>query len=259
VRLSFPLAFSYQVCMTAKRHRARGGSAGILSALSVPVAVAQACWVLARVPRLPEAAGPRAGRLGSGPPLRLLIVGDSSAAGVGVGHQSQALAGRLAADLGDGFEVSWRVLAASGATTASAIAMLDRAAPDACDVAVTALGVNDVKNGVPLPAWLERTGRLHDRLRGPLGAKLVCVSGLPPMDRFPALPRALAGILGARAARFDAALRQRLAGNPDTVHLPFDLDLSPELMAADGFHPGAAIYSEWARRLAAVIRERISG
>lgn len=40
---------------------------------------------------LPEPAGPRQGVAGGGEPrLRLLVVGDSSAAGVGLQHQSQA-------------------------------------------------------------------------------------------------------------------------------------------------------------------------
>ena len=56
-----------------------------------PVLVAQAVVTRGRMPRLPEAAGPRQGEVGSGPLLRLLIVGDSSAAGVGVAQQRDAL------------------------------------------------------------------------------------------------------------------------------------------------------------------------
>ena len=45
-----------------------------------PLLVAQALATRVRMPRLPEAAGPREGETGRGPLLRLLIVGDSSAA-----------------------------------------------------------------------------------------------------------------------------------------------------------------------------------
>ena len=57
-----------------------------------PALVAQAMRTRARLLRLPEAAGDRAGRCGEGPRLRLLTAGDSSAAGVGGG------AGRVAPD-----------------------------------------------------------------------------------------------------------------------------------------------------------------
>ena len=65
-----------------------------------PVLVAQAVATRKRTPALPEAAGPREGRLGSGPhALRVLIAGDSSAAGVGVTHQRHAVAGHIARTL----------------------------------------------------------------------------------------------------------------------------------------------------------------
>ena len=49
-----------------------------------PVLVAQAVVTRARLPRLPEPEGQRHGVIGRGPLLRVLITGDSSAAGVGV-------------------------------------------------------------------------------------------------------------------------------------------------------------------------------
>ena len=62
-----------------------------------PLLVAQAVRTRKRAPVLPEPAGPRQGCVGQGDgvELRLLIAGDSSAAGVGVAHQDQALAGHL--------------------------------------------------------------------------------------------------------------------------------------------------------------------
>ena len=61
-----------------------------------PVLLWQGARVRATALRLPEAAGER---LQSGGALRLLIVGDSSAAGVGAAHQDEALAGCLARTL----------------------------------------------------------------------------------------------------------------------------------------------------------------
>lgn len=58
-----------------------------------PLLLWQGRRVRATALRLPEAAGPRTAE---GSALRLLIVGDSSAAGVGAAHQDEALAGRLA-------------------------------------------------------------------------------------------------------------------------------------------------------------------
>ena len=81
-----------------------------------PLLVAQALLARRRVPRLPEAAGPRSGAVGRGPALKLLVVGDSSAAGVGVVHQREALAAQLAAQVAASNRVwvHWRLVARSG-------------------------------------------------------------------------------------------------------------------------------------------------
>ena len=62
-----------------------------------PFLILQGRHVRRITPRLPEPDGARAGQAGSGQPLRLLIVGDSAAAGVGVSTQQDALSGQLIA------------------------------------------------------------------------------------------------------------------------------------------------------------------
>ena len=102
-----------------------------------PLLVAQALHVRRVTPRLPEAEGERCGQLGTGPALRLLILGDSAAAGVGASHQHDALAGQLAKRLAPRYSLAWRLLATSGDRSADARRKL-AAAPDAvADVVLT--------------------------------------------------------------------------------------------------------------------------
>ena len=171
-----------------------------------PLLAAQALGVRRRALRLPEPPGPRAGIAGSGPELRLLIAGDSSAAGVGAASQGTALAGRLVAALAASHRVQWRLIARSGATTADTLARLAATPPERFDVAVLALGVNDVTRLVPLGRWLDRQARLRALLADRFGVGRVLVSGLPPMGAFPALPAPLRQVLGMTARRYDAAL-----------------------------------------------------
>ena len=221
-----------------------------------PVCLAQGLVVRRRAARLAEAAGPRAGSTGQGPLLRLLIVGDSSAAGVGVAHQDAALAGQLCATLGTGFTVQWHLHARLGATTGSTLETLrqmDATAP--FDAAVVALGVNDVARQVPLKRWLAQQQELADVLRVRFGVRRGYLSGVPPMGHFPLLPQPLRAVLGARATQFDAALADFARSQPHLRHLPFDTGaLDPSQMAQDGFHPGAEIYRHWAGHIATAIR-----
>ena len=212
-----------------------------------PLLLTQGLYTASRAIRIEEPEGPRTGIMGDGPPFRLLVLGDSSAAGVGVDHQKDALGMQLAERFSAHFEVSWRVRATSGATTASTLADWQGDMPGPCDLAVLALGVNDTKNGVSLGAWRRNYGRLVQDL-SEAGARRVIVSGLPPVGEFPLLPNPLRRVLGQRASRFDDAL-QEVAAAAGAVHLPFDLPFDPALMARDGFHPGPVVYREWAARI----------
>ncbi len=223
--------------------------------LRAPVYLAQAALTIARTERLGEAAGPRAGCVGAGPELRLLIVGDSSAAGVGVAEQSQALAGRMLAHLAPHACVTWELRARSGATVRAAPGLL--AGAGACDVAVLALGVNDVLRETRPARFAHRYGALIGMLRTVHDARLILASAVPPLGQFPAFPAPWRDHLGRRAARLDAELHAVCLAT-GAVHVPFDIPLSPQMLARDGFHPGAPIYAEWGARMAGLALRALS-
>ncbi|APE45284.1 hypothetical protein BOO69_04280 [Sulfitobacter alexandrii] len=214
-----------------------------------PVLVAQAVAVRRRALRLPEADGPRHGTLGSGQPLRLRIIGDSSAAGVGVASQDDALAGQLAAMLADDFRIRWTLDAVTGATTRSTLRRLATRDPEPADVVVTALGVNDVTRQLPARLWLRRQRALLDRVAVLHAPRLIYVSGIPPLEHFPLLPDPLRWTLARHGRRLETALARDLTGRAGIVHVPYDTPAEPGLMAADGFHPSARLYTLWAREL----------
>lgn len=213
----------------------------------------QAVWVLARTTRLPEAAGPRAGRCGSGRALRLLILGDSSAAGVGVARQEDALAGQITIALQSRFAVDWHLIAQSGATTRAATGLLERDGKDGgYDAAVLALGVNDVVRLTRRAAFADAQRTLIQRLQHKYGVGLILASAVPPMGAMQAFPQPLRAALGRRAAALDMTLAQ-ICAQYGAQHVPFDMALSPDLLAVDGFHPGAALYRLWGARMAGLV------
>jgi lysophospholipase L1-like esterase len=217
-----------------------------------PLLVAQALQARRSVPRLPEASGPRSGAVGRGPALHLLVLGDSSAAGVGVALQSQALAAPLAAHLAQatGRRVHWRLLARSGATTAQLLAMLREAGPLQADLAVVVSGVNDVVDQVPSHRAVRDREALADELRNRHGVGHVAFAPLPPVHQFPGLPRPLRWVAGADARRHDRALAAWAAGRSDVSHADWGLQFNRGVMASDGFHPGVPAYRQCATMLA---------
>ena len=219
----------------------------------LPILAAQGMMVRRQARVLPEPVGPRQGRSGRGPRLRLLIAGDSSAAGVGAGTQDQALSGHLVAQLARHYCVEWRLEATTSHTTQDTLDRLS-ALQDQFDMAVTALGVNDVTRGVTRRAFIDRQRQLLTLLTGPFGARRVVVTAVPQMERFPALPQPLAWVLGRQAARLDQGLQQVAAEFPQARHLPLELPDDPALIAPDGYHPSPKTYAIWAREVARLLQ-----
>ncbi len=232
-----------------------------------PLLAAQGVMLRRRTPRLPEATGLRHGVAGSGPiRLCLLVVGDSSAAGVGARSQDEALApqlaGFLAAHLSDAHErkgrgpaaVSWQLVASAGVTARQTLAMLAATRLYPADVLVTVLGVNDVIEGTSPVQWLHDLDALrgHARHRAKVRHTVHCAP--PRMDLMPLFPQPMRWVLGAGAARLDRALRRHLRQSHRRTRFVLPFDPSQEdprdWLAADGFHPNPVLYRRWASELA---------
>ena len=217
-----------------------------------PLLVAQAVRTRSRVPRLPEAEGDRHGEHGQGPLLRLLITGDSSAAGVGVVRQQDALAGQIVPLLAEacGARVRWRLVARAGITTAQTLHLLQREQPPAADVAVVVTGVNDVVDQIPSHHAVSARESLANWLRNGMEVQHVVFAPLPPIHHFPALPQPLRWIAGSDARRHNAAMRRWVATRSDVSCAELDVQLNRGVMAEDGFHPGEPVYRQCAFGLA---------
>jgi len=186
----------------------------------------------------------------------MLLVGDSSAAGVGVDEQAQALTGQLLKRLADRFRIRWKLIAQTGWSTADTRRALRVIPSTSYDIALAATGVNDITAPHSLAACLKQHVRLVELLRKRFAAGHILISGLPPVGRFPCLPEPLRSSIGERAWRLDHALRFWAREQADCDHIPLDFSVLPEDMASDGFHPGRRIYSLWAESATARIMAR---
>ena len=219
----------------------------------------QARRVRKRMPSLPEALGERSGLEGAGdvPDLvRLLVVGDSTAAGVGVTSMRDALPPQLAAIVAvrRGCTVAWTVSARTGATASVTAEELVPAAPIEQDIAVVLVGVNDVLKMTPRQTWrasMERlVGALEKHLRP--GGQIV-LSGLPNLWQFRAFPQPLRAVLAWHGRALDREVRQIARRRLGVMHVAMPPVSWPELFAEDGFHPNAAAYRALAAHFAAAL------
>ncbi|MEQ1080551.1 MULTISPECIES: SGNH/GDSL hydrolase family protein [Acinetobacter] len=226
--------------------------------LLLPVLFVQGNKVRKNTPRLLEPKGEREGGIGQGKPLSLLILGDSAAAGVGVETQKDALSGTIIQELQNEFFLQWKLHAKTGDTTRQVFHALQHLEERKYDVIVTSIGVNDVTKLTSAKSWIQQQKQLFEHIQKRFQPKLIIVSGVPPMQHFPALPNPLAWLFGQYAEQMNQKLQQWLAPQSQFKFLQYDIETFQAMnltMASDGFHPSKEVYEIWGRQIAALVRQ----
>ena len=229
--------------------------ASLVSWLLIPIYAVQGLWVRGRVMRMAPAEGPREGWLGCAPgdhaAVRLLIVGDSTAASVGIDRSEDGLAAQLAKLVHEeaGRSVYWR---ASGHNSAIAEEVRDHVVPqieprDWTHVVIT-IGTNDTKNFHTVGRWKKGFGTLLYALHARFpGARLYWSEAVDPRD-VPGLPAPLAQIMRLRRDLINA-MGQELCFERDCTSVRPIPDVMPAGFCLDGFHASEEGYGHWARTI----------
>lgn len=223
----------------------------------MPFAAPQGLRLKRTAPRFAPAPGPREGRVGEGPPLHLLAVGDSVIDGVGCPSVDQALAGHVARQLAEVFDrqVRWRALGRTGACARELGETLLPQVPSApWDLVLVSVGVNDVSGLTRSATFEHRLAHLVDGLRERAPHAVVLLCGLPRMQHFPLLPQPLRFAAGLRAETLDALAAKVAARRPGVLHEPTTYVPRHDEFAPDGYHANAATQGAWA----AVLVQRLA-
>ncbi|MDN6871830.1 SGNH/GDSL hydrolase family protein [Pseudomonas citronellolis] len=218
----------------------------------LPLALPMAVRTRRTALRLAPAAGAcerLAGAEFPGEPLRLLLLGESTVAGVGASCLDFALAGRLATALAARLQrpVAWRALGENGITASEACERLLPLAGGRYDLVTLVFGVNDTTHFSSGERWRAAIARLIGHFQAD-GARVVCTA-VPPLRHFRALPWLLRQLLGWRAALLDGQLRE-LATALGAGFCTVGLEMQPQYLAIDGYHPSALGYQVWGEHLA---------
>ena len=218
----------------------------------------QGGYAFLRTPRLGTPPGDSAGTLaGDQPTLRLLALGESTVAGVGVDAPSEALTAQTARALNaaTGCAVAWQAVGQMGATVRLAREELLPRIPAGAqaDVCLIVLGVNDTLRLRAPSRWARDMSALVDEVRVRVDPSLIVLTAVPPVGHLTALSQPLRRQLGRHAARLDEALQSVAHEQGDIIHASMPFDGGADFLAADGFHPSTLGYRAWGERLAAYI------
>lgn len=214
-----------------------------------PVLWLQAMQVRRVTPCMPEPPGSRMGSAGDGPPVRLLVAGDSGAAAVGAPTQDQGLCGQLVRCLSPHHTVHWCVLAANGLDSPGLLQLLEEAPSARFDVVVLSIGANDATGLLSPLQWARWQNRLAALIHRRFGPAFLVHSAVPPMHACLALPQPLRWFMGLWARQMNETLAGMLPGQSSRIMHWHPETTTTVGMAMDGIHPSSTGYAVWAEGL----------
>lgn len=209
---------------------------------------------------LPDGTGPIPfSDFAAGDVLRFAVIGDSSAAGLGVDLPTQLPGVLLARDLAEEADrpVLLTTYAISGSTTRDLAAQVDHALTEGPTIALVIIGANDVTDRLSVRQSARLLSAQLDRLRA--GDVAVVMGTCPDLGAIRPIPQPLRAI--ARAWSLLLARAQRVAvERAGYIAVSLAALLSPEffarpndLFSPDRFHPNAAGYEAAAAVLLAPV------
>ena len=214
-----------------------------------PVLYAQGKRLRRDTPILPDAAQPWHGTEPGENPLRLLVLGDSTSAGVGASTQQLGLAGNLARELSErlGRGVEWRAVGESGASSRD---LLERHMGDALqqefEVVFITVGANDALGLRSRAVFGRDIQSLIRQLRQSSPGCTIIMSSLPAFFRFELLPNPLKRNLYRHSRSLEGEAR-RIIAMTDNAHMsPPPPPYTEGFFASDLFHPSELGYRDWA-------------
>lgn len=241
----------------------RGAAAGALAAAGAGAGVLAAeVWAAARRRYAPAGSAPPVeGEYGDpgADKLRLVVLGDSTGAGVGVTRTEDTVGGVLARRLaGPRRRVRLAGAAIAGSGTGDLGPQVSRALLGRPDVAVLLVGTTDATSGTALAAVRQNVADAVGRLLD--GGAAVVVGTCPDLGASRAFARPLRTVVawrGRRVAAVSAAATTSAGGTPvdlgEIVGPVFRAD--PAAYCEDGFHPSADGYRLIAEALLPAVGE----
>ncbi len=238
-----------------------------------PLIIPQGIWVRRVLDKMPDGSPPNEGKIQADATgsksgnciqpnadaiphaiIRIIGIGDSVIAGVGVESMKNSLTAEIAKQIANesGRDVEWSAHGVNGDRVRDILEKVPGIPASNVDLVIISVGVNDVTRLTSVTRWQFEITALIAALRERFGAPIVFL-GLPPMGRFSGLPQPLRFAMGVRSELLDSMLKNA-ASVIDDVYWSDSFSAFDEAhVARDGYHPNERACEIGARQILSAI------
>jgi lysophospholipase L1-like esterase len=240
----------------------------IISFPLLPIMYFQGKNIRKNVPRLPEARNPKGYiKTSAEKTLKIIAIGESTIAGVGVDFHENGFIGSLAKEISEktNSAILWRVYAKSGYTARMVRKKIIPKIEDSnADIIVIGLGGNDAFKLNSPDIWMYNINLIIKNLKRKFPKTPIYFTNMPPIKEFPAFTYIikfvignLVEILGKRLDR-KVSIKKNVHFNNEIIEFKvwkerYQIESDATAFFSDGVHPSKLTYQIWGKDMATFI------
>ncbi len=236
----------------------------ILTIPLLPLMYLQGKRIRSKVPSLPEAEGTEGiVSCGNKNRLKMLTIGESTIAGVGVKTHKEGFSGTLAKELSSKLntDIHWKVYAKSGYTAKKVTEkIVTRIQEHKVDIVVIGLGGNDAFTLNNPKKWRIHIQQLINTLKAKFKNAVIVFANMPPIKEFPAFTPLIKATLGNLVEILGKELEQLVKNQKGVYYYSriitieswikrLNIKAESSVFFSDGVHPSKFTYQVWAKDL----------
>ncbi|WP_397447241.1 SGNH/GDSL hydrolase family protein [Polaribacter sp. R77954] len=240
----------------------------IIAVPLLPILYFQGKKIRREVPKLPEAKNPQGYiKTSSEKTLKILAIGESTIAGVGVDFHENGFIGALAHEISSKKNISilWKVYAKSGYTAKLVRKrIIPKIEESNADIVVVGLGGNDAFTLNSPDLWIYQINLLIKTLKRKFPKTPIYFTNMPPIKEFPAFTKTIKFVIGNLVEIFGTRLHKRVHKksnvfyNNEVITLQtwqekYNLEGDATIFFSDGVHPSKITYQTWGKDMAQFI------
>jgi lysophospholipase L1-like esterase len=175
----------------------------------------------------------------------VLLLGESTVAGVGASAAAHTLAGNFARLLGDSYQIE--TIGKKGLRVKDAFSLYHqhkKSRSATTEGVILFLGANDCFLLTSPQEFKQELRSLMLQIQVETDANWIYLAAIPPVHLFPAFSEQMRSFLSKQRAYLQREMEDIAANDPKVIYHTIPMDLQPEFFSADGVHPSDLGYQK---------------